>query len=418
MGELSVQVDPGEAGFDPARLERLDRHFERYVAERRLPGWQIVIARGGQVVHSSTHGWRDVEAERPVEADTIFRIYSMTKPITSVAAMMLYEEGRFDLKHEVARYIPSFADVRVLTGGSTYTPTTVPAQEPVRIWHLLTHTAGLTYGFHRAALPDALYRKAGYEWGAPRGVDLAGACDAWAALPLAHEPGTRFNYSVATDVLGRIVEIVAGMPLDRFFAERIFEPLGMVDTAFWAEGDQLDRLAALYVPDPADRTIVRFDQMGKAATRPTPMLSGGGGLVSTAHDYHRFAEMLRRGGELDGTRLLSNRTVAYMTRNHLPGGGDLEQLGQSTFAETSFDGVGFGLGFAVVMDPAATKVLSSPGTYSWGGAASTGFFVDPHEDLTAVLLTQLLPSSTYDLRSQLQRLVLQALVHRPGGSHR
>jgi len=410
MSELTVQVDPSEVGFDPARLERLDRHFRRYVDEQRLPGWQIVISRGGQVVHHATYGMRDVEAGLPVEDDTIFRIYSMTKPITSVAAMLLYEEGRFDLKHEVSRYIPSFADVRVLTGGSDWTPTTVPAQEPMRIWHLLTHTAGLTYGFHHATLADALYRKAGYEWGAPKGVDLAGACDAWAGLPLAHEPGARFNYSVATDVLGRVVEVASGMPLDQFFATRIFEPLGMTDTAFWADGDALDRLAALYVPNPADKTIFRFDQMGKAATRPTPFLSGGGGLVSTAHDYQRFAEMLRGGGELDGTRILSNRTVDYMTRNHLPGNVDLEAFGQSTFAETSFDGVGFGLGFAVVMDPAASKVLSSPGSYAWGGAASTGFYVDPHEDITAVLLTQLLPSSTYDLRAQLQRLVLQALV--------
>jgi len=410
MSELSVQIDPGEVGFDAERLERIDTHFRRYVDEHRLPGWQIVVARHGQIAHHSTYGLRDVEAGLAVEDDTIFRIYSMTKPITSVAAMMLYEEGRFDLKHEVSRYIPSFADARVLTGGSTFSPTTAPVQEPVRIWHLLTHTAGLTYGFHHASLTDALYRQAGYEFEPPKGVDLAAACDVWAGLPLAHEPGTRFNYSVATDVLGRIVEVVSGMPLDQFFATRIFEPLGMVDTAFWAEGDAADRVAALYVPNPADKTIFRFDQMGKGATRPSAFLSGGGGLVSTAHDYHRFAELLRRGGELDGVRLLSNRTVDYMTRNQLPGNADLEAFGQSTFAETSFDGVGFGLGFAVVMDPAASKVMASPGAYAWGGAASTGFYVDPHEDITAVFLTQLLPSSTYDLRAQLQRLILQALV--------
>lgn len=412
MSELSVQVDPGEVAFDAGRLERIDTHFRRYVDEGRLPGWQIVVARGGRVAYASRYGRRDVEADLPVEDDTIFRIYSMTKPITSVAAMMLYEEGRFDLKHPVSRYIPAFADARVLTGGSTMSPVTVPATEPVRIWHLLTHTAGLTYGFHHHELADALYRKAGFEWGSPKGMDLAASCDAWAALPLAHEPGARFTYSVSTDVLGRVVEVVAGKPLDEVLRERIFEPLGMTDTAFWVdpESDDAHRLAALYVPNPTDRSIFRFDQMGKAATRAPAVLSGGGGLVSTAADYHRFVEMLRRGGELDGARLLSPRTVAYMTQNHLPGGVDLEQFGQATFAETTFDGVGFGLGFAVVQDPARNKVLSSPGEYSWGGAASTGFFVDPHEDLTAVFLTQLLPSSTYDLRAQLKRLILQALV--------
>ena len=356
------------------------------------------------------YGHRDVEAGLPVEDDTVFRIYSMTKPITSVATMMLYEEGLFELKDPVSRWIPSFADVRVFTGGTAENPSTAPATEPVRIGHLLTHTAGLTYGFHHVHATDELYRNAGFDFGPPRGYDLEGCVDLCAGLPLVNEPGTRFNYSHATDVLGRLVEVLAGVPLDRFLRERLFEPLGMHDTAFWADGDKAERLGALYVPNPRDGSIFRYDPIGEAARRAPSYLSGGGGLVSTTHDYLRFCEMLRRGGELDGVRLLGPRTLASITTIHLPGGVDLEHFGQSTFSETAFDGVGFGLGFAVVIDPAAARTPSSPGEFSWGGAASTGFWVDPVEDVTAVFMTQLLPSSTYTLRAQFKQLVKAALT--------
>lgn len=409
--ELQVQVDPTHLGFDPDRLRRIDAHFGRYVEDRRLPGALIAVARHGELAHVAALGHRDVEGDLPVTPDTVYRIFSMTKPVTSVAAMMLYEQGLFDLKAPVHRFIPSFRETRVLTGGSALAPRTEPTTEPVRIWHLLTHTAGLTYGFHHAELADALYRRAGFEWGSPKGMDLAASCDAWARLPLAFQPGTRFNYSVATDVLGRVVEVVSGQSLDAFFDEHILGPLGMHDTSFQVGEADLDRLAALYVPNPADDgRIARFDRMGSAITKPPRVLSGGGGLASTAGDYLRFCELLRRGGELDGVRLLSPRTVRAMATNHLPGGVDLEAFGQSTWSETTFDGVGFGLGFAVVLEPPATRNLVSAGTYLWGGAASTGFYVDPHEDVTAVLMTQLLPSSTYDLRAELQRLVNQALV--------
>ncbi len=410
MTTLTPEVDPAEAGFDAGRLARIDAHFARYVDDGRLPGWQLVVTRAGKRVHVARYGHRDVENDLPVEDDTVFRIYSMTKPITSVAAMMLYEEGRFELKDPVSRYIPSFADVRVFTGGTAEHPVTVPATEPVRVWHLLTHTAGLTYGFHRVHPTDELYRDAGFDFGSPRDRDLAGCVDTWAGLPLVNEPGTRFNYSHATDVVGRLVEVWSGLPLDRFLADRVFGPLGMRDTSFWADGDKSDRLGALYVPQPTTGRALRYDPIGDVARKPPRFFSGGGGLVSTAHDYLRFTEMLRRGGELDGARLLGPRTLAYMTVNHLPGGVDLEQFGQSTFAETAYDGVGFGLGFAVVIDPAAAKTPSSPGEFSWGGAASTGFWVDPVEDVTAVFLTQLLPSSTYTLRAQFKQLVKQALL--------
>ena len=410
MSTLSIEVDPGDAGFDPDRLGRIDAHFRRYVDDGRLPGWLLVVTRGGRRVHVGRAGHRDVENGLPVEDDTVFRIYSMTKPVTSVAAMMLYEEGWFELKDPVSRWIPSFADVRVFTGGTAGQPTTAAATEPVRVWHLLTHTAGLTYGFHRAHATDEIYRDAGFDFGVSRGYDLAACVDAWAGLPLVHEPGRRFNYSHATDVLGRLVEVISGRPLDRFLQERVLAPLGMHDTAFWADERLVDRLGALYVPHPETGRILRYDPIGDAAARPPAYLSGGGGLVSTAHDYLRFCEMLRRGGELDGARLLGPRTVDFMTTNHLPGGVDLEAFGQSTFAETAYDGVGFGLGFSVVIDPAAAKVPSSVGEYAWGGAASTGFWVDPVEDVTAVFLTQLLPSSTYNLRAQFKQLVKAALI--------
>ena len=414
MRRLVVEVDPAEVGLDADRLGRIDRRLARYVDEGLLPGWLVTVSRHGRLAYVSCRGSRDLEAGLPVEPDTLWRIYSMTKPITSVAAMMLYEEGAFELTDPVSAFIPSFADVRVYTGGSDLRPVTVPAAEPVRIWHLLTHTSGLTYGFHRVHPADALYRAAGFEWGTPAGADLARACDIWAGLPLLFQPGAEWNYSVATDVLGRVVEVASGQRLDEFLSARIFGPLGMSDTGFYAPADELPRLAALYTRG-ADGKAARIDVLGAAAREPRPMLSGGGGLVSTAGDYHRFTQMLLHradspAGQLDGARLLSPRAVGYMARNHLPGGVDLETFGRPLSAETPFRGVGFGLGFAVVIDPVAGKVVCSAGELSWGGAASTAFWIDPAEELTVSFFTQLLPSSTYPIRSQLRQLVYQSLV--------
>jgi CubicO group peptidase (beta-lactamase class C family) len=408
MGNIDVEVDPAEVGFDIDRLARIDRHFSAYVDDGRLPGWLAVVARAGKVVHVASYGQRDMEADRPVERDTIFRIYSMSKPITSVAAMMLYEEGGFELKDPVSRFIPSFADTQVYRSGSSAKPVLEPTVEPIRMWHLLSHTSGLSYGFHYAHPVDAIYRAAGFEWGAPANADLAECCERFAALPLVFQPGTGWNYGVSTDVLGRVVEIISGQPLDEFFAERIFQPLGMTDTGFFVPADEVDRLAALYVPEPGSLAAVRLP--GPDPVKRPTFLSGGGGLVSTAADYHRFTQMLLGGGAVDGVRLLGPRTVRYMTRNHLPGGVDLEAFGQSTFAETSFDGVGFGLGFSVMQDPVANRVLTTPGEFGWGGAASTAFWVDPREQITVLFLTQLLPSSTHPIRPQLKQLVYQALV--------
>ena len=408
MAVLKVDADPAEVGFDPDRLGRIDTHFARYVDDGRLAGWTIAVARRDRVVHLSHYGLADVEAARPVDDDTLWRIYSMTKPVTSVAALMLYERGQLALTDPVAQYLPAFADLRVYRGGSAANPGTEPAAEPVRIWHLLTHTAGLTYGFHHAHPVDEVYRSRGFEFGVPHGMDLAAACDAWAGIPLVHQPGAEWNYSVATDVLGRVVEVVSGQPLDEFFDDEILRPLDMTATGFGAADP--DRLAALYVPRPAGGGLHRHDRMGDAALREPTFLSGGGGLVSTAADYHRFTRMLARGGELDGARLLGPRTVAYATRNHLPGNADLQEFGRPIFAESAFQGIGFGLGFSVVVDAAAGKALTSDGEYAWGGLASTAFYVDPVEEITAMFFTQLMPSSTYAIRPQLRTLVTQALV--------
>jgi CubicO group peptidase (beta-lactamase class C family) len=406
---LKVDAEPGEVGFDAERLQRLDTHLRRYVDDGRLAGWTVAVARRGRVAHLTHYGLADLEADRPVADDTIWRIYSMTKPITSVAALMLYEQGALELTDPVARYIPSFADLRVYAAGPPAKPATVPAMEPVRIWHLLTHTSGLTYGFLHAHPVDEIYRARGFEYGPPRGMDLATACDSWAALPLVFQPGTEWNYSVATDVLGRVVEVVSGQRFDAFLAEHVLGPLGMDDTAFSVGGDDLDRLAALYTLDP-DGALHRSASFGEAATRVPTFLSGGGGLVSTAGDYHRFTQMLARGGEFDGVRLLSPRTVAFMTRNHLPGGADLETFGRPINAESTVRGVGFGLGVSVVIDAAAGKVLTNEGEYAWGGLASTAFYIDPVEEITAMFFTQLMPSSSYPIRSQLRTLVNQAVV--------
>jgi CubicO group peptidase (beta-lactamase class C family) len=345
-----------------------------------------------------------------VELDTLFRVYSMTKAVTTVAAMMLYEQGAFELKDPVARFIPSFAEQRVYRAGSSLNPQTEAVTEPMAVWHLMTHTSGLTYGFHHSHPVDAMYRTAGFEWGNPPGADLQACCDLWAGQPLLFQPGREWNYGVSTDVLGRVIEVLTGQPLDEILWAWIFEPLGMADTTFFVEGDDVDRLAALYTPDPVTRVAVRADAMGKAALSPPAMLSGGGGLVSSAADYHRFTQMLAGGGEIDGVRILGTRTLRYMTRNHLPGGADLTEFGRPLFAETAFDGVGFGLGFSVVIDPVKAKVLSSAGEFAWGGAASTAFWVDPAEEVTALFLTQLLPSSTHPIRPQFKQMVYQALV--------
>jgi len=407
---ITPTAAPEEVGLSARQLARIDEHYKSYVDSGRLAGWQLVVSRYGQVAHTSTYGMRDMEAGAPVTSDTLWRIYSMTKAVTSVAAMMLWEEGRLDLNDDISRWLPEFAQPRVYDKGSITKPYTVPAIEPIRVWHLLTHTSGLTYGFLQTSVVDALYRAAGFDLLPPAGVDLELACQRWASLPLLFQPGTRWGYSVATDVLGRLVEVISGQSLAQFFADRIFTPLGMTDTRWWVEGADVDRLAALYVPNPADGKALRFDLLGADALKEPTLLSGGGGLVSTASDYHRFTQMLLGEGTLDGLRLLGSRTVRFMTRNQLPGNVDLAALTTGGFAETTFEGVGFGLGFAVVRDGVPIRLPDSPGAFYWGGAASTFYWIDPVEQLTAMFFTQLVPSSTYPLRPQLRQLLYPALL--------
>ncbi len=408
MSSLEIRTDPSAMGMDGARLERIGAHFERYVADRRLSGWLVTVARAGELVWTGSGGHRDREAGLAVTDDTLWRIYSMTKPLTTIGAMMLYEEGRFDLNDDVGRWIDALADPRVYVSGTPSAPVTVPAVEPVRVHHLLSHTSGLTYGFNYLHPVDAIYRAKGYDFGWAKGADLARAVDDWCTSPLLFQPGTRWNYSVATDVLGRLIEIWSGQPLDEFFRERIIEPLGLVDTDWYCPEEKRDRLAMLYVP--VDGTSSPATDLARAATHRPQLWSGGGGLVSSAADYQRFMTMILRGGELDGVRLVSSRTVSLMSENHLPGDVDLASFASDTFSETDYAGVGFGLGFSVMIDRRANKSLVSEGTIGWGGAASTAFWIDPVEELTVGFYTQLLPSGTHPIRRELQQLVYQALT--------
>ncbi|MFI6034486.1 serine hydrolase domain-containing protein [Streptomyces sp. NPDC051315] len=408
MAQLRQEADPREVGLDAKALDRLDQHVAHYVDEGRLPGFLLSVARGGRVAHLATHGHRDVAAGLPVEPDTLWRIYSMTKPVTSVAALMLVEEGRLSLDDPVADHLPAFADQRVHVSGSGSAMTTRPVGQPILVRHLMTHTAGLTFAFYHCHPVDALYREAGLESAVLPGSNLAETVEAYARLPLQFEPGTQWNYSVATNVLGRIIEVVSGRDLDEFLAERIFRPLGMPDAGFQVTGEQAGRLAELY----GDTDDGRLEPIPGLPLFGRPrFLSGSGGMVATAYDIHRFMELLRRRGELDGIRLLRPETVDLMTRNHLPGGADLRTVGSlPAHDEPGNDGVGFGLGVSVVIDPERTQAPSGLGTYGWSGVATTTFWVDPGRDLTVQFLTQVRPRKSLKLYADLKRLIHEAVT--------
>ena len=404
---MELTARPEAVGLSSDRLARIDDWMRRYVDAGKLPGMMTVVARRGQVVDWRMCGLIDVEANRPVSADAIYRIYSMTKPVTSVAIMMLYEQGLFQLDEPISRWLPAFAEPRVFVGGDAQNPKTERAREPITFRHLLTHTSGLTYGFLMATPVDAIYRASKVEFNPGRG-GLATMVDRLAAMPLLCHPGTEWNYSNATDVLGRLVEVISGETLPDFFQRRILGPLGMTDTAFHVPADKAGRLAAMYAPKPGGGLELIDAPAASHYLKPPETPSGGGGLVGTAADYMRFAMMLRNKGVLDGVRLLGRKTVEYMTTNHLPG--DMAAMGQPRFSEASYEGIGFGLGFSVVLDPAKSQVVSSPGEFAWGGAASTAFWIDPVEDMIVLLLTQLRPSSTYPIRRELRALTYQAII--------
>lgn len=403
-------IRPEDVGVSSKGLERITTHLERhYVGPRKIAGCLTLVARHGQVVMCTPQGSMDLERDKPMREDTIFRIYSMTKPITSVAMMMLAEEGAVQLSDPVHRFIPEWRNLRVYQSGNHPVFLTTRPERPMTIHDLLTHMSGLTYGFMNRTNVDAAYRKLQVQ-DQPAGPVLRDMIEALAELPLEFSPGTAWGYSVATDVLGYLVEVISGQSYDQFLEERILGPLGMRDTGFNVPEKDHERFAACYGRTRSKKLVLQDDPETSVYRGKVTFWSGGGGLVSTAHDYFRFCEMLRRGGELDGVRILGPRTIEYMTKNHLPGGKDLTQMSVGAFSETRYEGTGFGLGFSVTMDPVAAQVLSTGGEYAWGGAASTAFFIDPKEELVVVFLTQLMPSATFNFRGQIKQIVYGALI--------
>jgi len=399
------RVPPESVGLSSERLRRLDAALQRSVDRGDVAGVVTLLLRRGRVVHSVCCGQMDLATRSPMREDALFRIFSMTKPITSLAVLMLYEEGHFHLGTPIAQFIPAFGDVRVLAGQTDEGPVLEKLARPITIHDLLTHTSGLGYGLLPSDPVETLYHQ---ERMLRMDEPLADKVQRLTALPLHHQPGLRYTYSMATDVLGRLVEIVSGMPLDAFLKQRLFEPLGMVDTDFYVLPEKRARLATLYtsVPDvgladvaalPGDPDQFPFGAWTDKAAKPR-FLSGGGGLVSTAADYLRFALLLRNGGELDGVRCVSRKTIELMTSNVLRA----DQL----FAP----GFGYGLGVAVMLDPARAQMLGSPGAFGGGGAANTDFWLDPREDLIGVLMTQYIAVAPCSLSLDFKVLAAQAIV--------
>ena len=401
-------------GLDAGRLERITDHLERnYITNGKIAGCQVTVARHGHIAYAKNFGLMDRERGKPTADDTIYRIYSMTKPIVSVALMTLYEQGYFQLNDPVHRYVPSWRNHRVWTSGEGDVMQTEPAHRPISFRDVLSHTAGLTYG---GGLPgvgvqhpiDHIYRSLKIRsFDAPDSMQTF--LDKLGQVPLRYQPGTAWMYSLATDVCGALVEVISGKPLAQYLDEVIFQPLGMKDTAFWVTPEKAGRFAANYQRG-ADKQLKLIDDPETSNFLREPgFKSGGGGLTGTSADYLRFCEMLRRGGELDGQRILGPRTIELMHMNHLPGGKDLTQVALGSFSETANEGVGFGLGFASTLGQVETGSLGA-GDYYWGGAASTIFWVDPKEDLSVVFMTQLMPSGTFNFRGQLKSIIYSSII--------
>ena len=405
---LSVS-NPEDLGFLPDRLARIPAFIkDKYLDSGKLPHAALLIGRGEEIAHLSVQG--DARSGAPLKADAIFRIASMTKPITAIIFMQLVEEGKVALSHSVESYLPEFKDLGVFVSGGGNTPfLTRPAATSMKMVDLLRHTSGLTYGFQERNPLDAAYR-------ARKLDDFHGrrTLDEFVAelvtIPLQFDPGTYWNYSVSTDVLGAVIQRIEGKPLDQVFEERLFGPLGMVDTSFFVPPEKMDRIPDCFHFDPVEKMRLFDNGEGSRWSKPGPFLSGGGGLCSTLLDYHRFCRMLLNGGALDGVQIISAKTLELMTANHLPGGKDLTELSQSLFSEADNAGIGFGLGFAVNMTPHTTLVPGSEGEFYWGGMFSTAFFVDPVEDIIMIFMTQLMPSSTYPIRREIKTMLYAALA--------
>ena len=395
---------PESVGFSSQRLSRVNKMMQGYIDDGKLASGLTMLARRGETFHFEPYGVLDLESGAPVERDTLFRIYSMTKPITSAAVMMLYEEGHFSLDDPVGKFIPELASMKVYDGMGETGMRLVDQKQPISVRHLLTHTSGLSYGFHQDSPVEGMYREADIT---DPDSSLQEMVEKLGRLPLVTQPGAKWRYSNATDVLGYLVEVVSGTPFDRYLQDNILDPLGMGDTSFYVAEENLDRLATVYGVGNGGIAPIRNSLVDRHA-RPHTLFSGGGGLVSTGADYMRFCQMLLNGGVLGDARLLAPKTVEMMRSNHL--NDDLKPfaVGQSNASDTK--GCGFGLGFRVVMDIAQHGIIGSNGIYSWGGAASTVFWIDPAEELIAILLTQFMPSSYYPLRREFQVATYQAMV--------
>ena len=395
-------------GMSSRRLGLMDDHIERnYIDTGKFTGSLVGIYRKGRLVHYSTMGLMDRERKKPVEWDTVFRIFSMTKPVTSVALMMLFEKGLIQLDDPVYRYIPSFRKLEVYVSGVDGSFETRPPDRSLTIKDLLSHQSGFTYDFLKENEIDAAYSSRGI--GSVSQKDLASLIDSLSDLPLLFSPGDRWNYSVSTDVCGHLVELISGQSLDTFFYENIFEPLGMSDTGFYVRAVDIPRFSANYLYNLNGLPKLLDDPLKSRFIKRPSFLSGGGGLVSTAEDYLAFCKMILGGGELNGNRILSRKTIDLMSANHLTGGVDLAEVASGRWSETSYQGMGFGLGFSVVKDPSMTLVPGSVGELAWGGMANTAFWIDPLEDMAVVFMTQLVPSGIYNIRRELRTLVYSAI---------
>jgi CubicO group peptidase (beta-lactamase class C family) len=412
-----MKVDPAGAGLDERQLHRITEHLQKlYIDAGRIAGCQVAVVRHGHVGYFRSFGARDLERSAPVEEDTIWRIYSMTKPITGVALLTLYERGLFSLSDPVSRFIPQWRDLLVKERLSDGTERLVPPQRPMTVRDLLMHMSGLGFGggptieqIFSAERPPGRGVTPGGRQGS--GATLESMIERYAGHPLEFHPGTHWYYTISTDVCGRLVEIISGQRFDDYLADVVFGPLKMADTGFRVPDDKVGRFAACYRRD-AGKKLVLYDDPQVSGYREQPsFLSGGGGLVSTTGDYLRFCRMLLNGGELDGTRILGRKTVELMTANHLPGGGDLQDFAfEQGYGEVGFPGMGFGLTVAVAKSPAETQVIGSTGEYMWGGAASTAFWVDPAEELTVIFMTQFIPSGLFNFRGQLKTLIYPAIA--------
>jgi CubicO group peptidase (beta-lactamase class C family) len=400
-------TSPEQVGFSPERLDRIAPVLQGYVDRKQIAGMVALIARHGQIAYLERFGMMDVAAGKPIQLDTIFRIASMTKPITCVAALMLLEEGHYQLYDPIARFVPGFEDVKVFVRKTESGLELADLEHAIAIRDLFTHTSGLSYGLHPDTDPvDALYLQERKKVSVPEDAfTLDHLIQALTHLPLAHQPGSKWRYSLATDVLGYLVQTISGKTLDIFLQERIFDPLGMVDTGFCVPKEKLDRLSALYTAKEGTIELAEPSAAERACKLPSFLL-GGSGLFSTVSDYARFAQMLLNGGELDGVRLLGRKTVELMATNHLPE----EALPFGFGPDAIIYGYGFGLGVRVLVDVALSKVVGSVGEFGWDGAFSTYFWIDPKEDLFGILMPQLGPNGSYPIHQQFKTLTYQALV--------